>query len=164
MTADAGVMNMTDLKDLAPLAKRINSASDELTQTLDTIQQQLNTLALGVEVWLQSHELDHEVMERDEQQQRQTIHAAELGYGRLGDGWGVLVRRVEYTMVLDTHGEWDCQGESVELDRKLLTKASRHQRVQAVERLPTLIDLIRDEAMRVITSVDAAKKVAASLK
>ena len=48
--------------------------------------------------------------------------------------------------------------------RKPLLKASRELRVQAVDRMPAVIDALRNEAMRVINSVEEAKKIADSLK
>ena len=48
---------MGDLKDLEPLAKRLNAASDELNQALQTIQDRLNAMGVGVEVWIEESSL-----------------------------------------------------------------------------------------------------------
>lgn len=77
-------------------AKRINAASDDLTKTLEAIQQKLNELALGVDVWLDhsSQELERTVVSEADTPR---IHATqELGYGRHGDGWALLVREMNY--------------------------------------------------------------------
>jgi hypothetical protein len=42
----------SDLITLAPLAARLNVATDELNHALQTIQDQLNAMSLGVEVWI----------------------------------------------------------------------------------------------------------------
>jgi len=44
--------DMTDVRDLEPLSKRLNAATDELNAALESIQDKINDLALGVEIWL----------------------------------------------------------------------------------------------------------------
>src|SRR5262245_31174285 len=110
MAADARVIDMPDLKDLERLSQRINPATDEFNVALETIQDKVNSFALGVEVWLKStdDELAHEissvwteldgavVVEWDEDDKKnirqfRVVSAWELGYGRLGEGWALLV-------------------------------------------------------------------------
>jgi hypothetical protein len=153
----AAVTDMSDLKDLEPLSKHLNTASDELTKTLESIQQKLNDLALGVEVWLSSssHELER-VMADDH-----VFLITELGYGRLGDGWALLIRTARWSQHRDEDPEWVLEAEG---DRKPLVRASRKIRVDAVEFIPNLIDALKDEAERVIESVEKAKRIAESLR
>jgi hypothetical protein len=165
MAADARVNDdMSDLKDLEPLSKRINSASDALNGALESIQQKLNTLALGVEVWLnhyETQELDREILDGDGGRRR--LRAAELGYGRLGDGWALLVRTVDYDQQWDGN-EWSHTGDHIEMTRKPLLRESRQRRVQAVELIPILMDRLKESATGVINAVEKAKRIADSLK
>ncbi len=165
MAADARVIDMSDLKDLAPLAKRLNASTDEFSHALESIQTKLNEFALGVEAWVQNPELDRTVTYSDEDENHvRTVTGQELGYGRLGDGWALLVRSVVYHESLDQSGEWDVTDIPAERERKSLLRCSRQTRVAAVRLIPSLIDSIRAEANNVIEAVEQAKKIADSLK
>lgn len=163
MPADAmttGVNDMGELKDLAALSPRINAATNELNQALGDIQEELNKLALGVEVWLHRQPLTSEDLDPDDQQQDgadRCWQTEELGYGRYGDGWGLLVRTVNHHEAGDTDGH-------IEIERKFLTRSARALRVGAVGLIPALVDTIKAEAENVITAVEKAKQIAKSLK
>ena len=182
MAAEA--FEMTDLKDLDPLARRLNVATDEFTRALETIQLKLNSLSLGVEVWLDEYS-EHELggkssnvwTELDgvpvssytaDEEEHVVLHRScevqELGYGRLGDGWALLVRTMNYPQVKTADGWIGEAGEQVEIDRKPLLRSSRQMRVKAVNLIPLLIDRLHDEAEGVINAVEKAKKIAESLK
>ena len=155
---------MSDLKDLEPLSKRINVASDELTQALQAVQDRINALALGVEVWLtcEDDELDQQIAGGNEN--GRVLQLQELGYGRLGDSWGLVVRRCAYDQDFDGM-QWHFRpGLPTVIAQGSLLKASRHIRVAAVRLLPLLIDKIEQEATNVIKAVEDAKKIAQSLK
>src|SRR5688572_19821922 len=90
MAADARVIDMSDLKDLEPLSKRLNAASNELTKALQTIQDHLNKLGIGLEVWngvLDESEYRDILNDDDEPTGAREFFTSELGYGRLGEGW-----------------------------------------------------------------------------
>ena len=176
---------MTDLKDLDPLAKRLNAATDEFTKVLETIQQKLNALSLGVEAWLDQypeHELGEEVsnvwMELDgvpvssysEDDAeglvvRRSRQVQELGYGRLGDGWALIVRTMNYPQIKTADGWRGEDGENpTEVERKPLLRSSRQIRVKTVDLMSLLINRLQEEAERVINAIEKAKKIAESLK
>lgn len=186
MPADARKtgIDMGNLKDLKPLAKQINSATDEFQQTLEFIQQELNSLALGVEAWLGSDALSHcvtsnwmevhghvkRVVYSDETEDEQVVYhrsveEQELGYARFGDSWALMVRTVSWSEEKQgtTWGMEDGE-EFSELDRKPLLRSARDIRVKAVDLIPKLIDALRDEASKVIEAVTKAKQIAESLK
>jgi hypothetical protein len=155
---------MSDLQDLDTLSKRINVASDELNKALQTIQDKLNALSLGVEVWLtsESDELDEKISGSTEN--GRVLQTQELGYGRLGDGWGLLVRRCSYEQDFDGMHWHFRPGLPTVIDQGSLLKASRHVRVAAVTSIPLLIEKIKREATDVIKAVEGAKRIAESLK
>jgi len=167
MAADAIVTDMGKLKDLEPLAAQLNPSSDELTKALEAIQQRLNELALGVEAWLDNtpDELAHEIDWPDpDNDSRRTWRSHELGYGRHGDGWALLVRTMDYPQFISGSGEWEFEADgSYELERKPLLRSARALRVEAVGRIPTLVDALRDKAEQVINAVEQAKKLARTL-
>jgi len=175
--------DMTDVRDLEPLSKRLNAATDELNAALESIQDKINDLALGVEIWLDGTndeltrsfgdewtEVDGEPVRRwnedDAARFFRLIEAQELGYGRLSDGWALLVRTVRYREERYAAG-WglpDGFGGSVESERKPLLRCSRQLRVHAVDRIPKLIEQLHREASRVIDAVEKAKQIAETLK
>jgi hypothetical protein len=171
MAAEARVIDMSDLKDLAPLSPRINTATNELNQALESIQKQINDLALGVEVWLDGEgtELAQDFIWRDINDEiadyARTYQAQELGYGRHSDSWALLVRTMGYPQTRLRHTpEWKFEGEPFEIDRKPLLRSARHLRVKAVSLIPQLVDQLKAEAEKVIDAVEQAKRLAKSLK
>jgi hypothetical protein len=157
---------MSDLKDLEPLSKRINAASDELTKALDSIQRRVNELGLGVEIWLEDprQELRREIIETSDVESRRVMRLTELGYGRMGDGWGLLVRTRDYRQEL-SGSDWEYKdGDATIIDIKPLLKAARGIRVRAVRQIPELIEQLRATAAEIIDSIEAAQKIADSLK
>ena len=166
MAADAFVIAMPDLKDLEQLSHKINPATDELNAALEAIQERLNGFALGVEAWLSNTTLDDVAYTAVFQSEgRRHAEAHELGYGRFGDFWGLVVRHVRWTEVPDNNGEWEGSGDGlVELNRQALLRSARSLRVQAVAQMPALIDALHAEATRVLDAVEQAKKIAESLK
>lgn len=186
MAANPQVIDMSDLKDLEPLSKRLNTATDEFTQILESIQNRLNALSLGVEAWvydepLSGHYLTRSVgdewveldgvpvtswsendVERVKRLRSVTLHR--LGYGRVGDGWALLVGSFRQREI-HTGARWDPEEDSeTESDRKPLLRSARHLRVEAIAEIPRLVDQIKAEAERVIAAVEQAKQIAASLK
>jgi hypothetical protein len=159
----------TDLKDLVPLAQRLNAATDELNQSLQTIQDKLNTMGLGVEVWLPDPLREspwRDILDRDsEPTGRREYDADELGYGRLGNGWALLVRRVRYvdTDAANARATIEAYDDN---NRRVgpLLHVSRELRVTAVGRIHRLIDELRAESSKVIDAVEQAKRIADSLK
>ncbi len=168
MAADARVMDMSDLKDLEPLSKRLNAASDELTQALQTVQERLNALGIGVEIWLAESVTESawsDVLDsREEPTGERQYVATELGYGRHGDGWALLVRNRRYVEGTDDRGFATTTAYDDEQRETALLKASRAVRVAAVPLIPKLLDEIKAEAEHVISTVEQAKKIADSLK
>jgi hypothetical protein len=171
MAADARKtgIDMGDLKDLEPLAKRLNAATDSLNEILQTIQDRLNTLAIGVEVWLGKalEESDwRDIVDRDQEPIPgcREYTAEELGYGRIGDGWALLVRTRRYVQDPDDHSVAAREVFDDGYGEKPLLHASRKLRLAAVPLIPRLIDEIKAEAERSIAAVEQAKKIADSLK
>jgi Glycine cleavage T-protein C-terminal barrel domain len=152
--ADATLM--TDINDLEPLSKRLNTASNDLNVSLQIIQERLNALGIGLEVWLKQSSLSETSWEDIGTGKREYM-AEELGYGRLDEGWGLLVRTNRYTE--DTDGNT----ESYPSPPKSLLRASRALRVASIPLIPALIDKIKIEAEHTIAIVEQAKTIAKSI-
>ena len=161
---------MGDLKDLEPTAKRLNAATDELNKALQTIQDKLNAMGVGVEAWIDEPLTAtdwRDIFDRDDEPTgHREFDADELGYGRLGDGWALLVRTRRYvegpdpgTGFLKTEAYEDSPGE-----RKPLLRAARNLRVEAVALIPNLIDVLKAQADHALKRIEQAKKIAESLE
>lgn len=164
MAAVAHLTDMSDLKDLEPLSQRLTAATQELNQALTTIEERINALGIGVEVWLDDNvfqELERYVEDDEEDSSRRIVHAIELGYGRHGNAWALLARTVKwYEVGIENPTTTPAQ---VEVITPLL-RTSRELRSKAVEQIPGLVDAIRAEAERLIASVESAKRIADALK
>ena len=157
------------LTDLAPLSRQLNAATDELNLALQAIQEKVNAFSLGVEVWLDddpSHDLSRHVTntwsELDGQVVREwsdgeaefvdewrTIQVQQLGYGRLGDGWMLLVRLRRGPERKGPSG-WQApdQAQWSDAERKPLLRTARNVRVKAVDLIPALIGALRRQALK----------------
>ena len=171
------------LTDLEPLSKQLNAATDEFNEALRTIEGTINALALGVEAWLDGPdqllgrrvqntwcELDGQVVREwsdDDAQfikESRSFQVQELGYGRLGDGWVLLVRSRRGLEVKNAGG-WEVEESAwSDIERKPLLHAARQIRVKAVDLIPDLIAKLRSEASTVISAVEKAKQIAETLR
>lgn len=160
---------VADLQDLEPLAKRLNAATNDLNASLQNIQDRLNVLAIGVEVWLDAslHESPYRQVlnDHDEPTREREFTADELGYGRLGNGWALLVRERRYVHAGPggyggrTLSEFDDGNQETPLLR-----ASKKLRLAAVPLIPRLVDALKAEAEKQLAAIEEAKKIADSLK
>jgi hypothetical protein len=160
---------MADLQDLEPLAKRLNTATNDLNSSLQSIQDRLNALAIGVEVWLDAslHESPYRQLldDRDEPTGEREFTADELGYGRLGNGWALLVRERRYVDAgPDGYGGRTLSEFDDGNPETPLLRASKKLRLAAVPLIPKLVDAIKTEAEKQLAAIEEAKKIADSLK
>jgi hypothetical protein len=168
MSALIAMGNIKD--DLAPLAPRINEASNNLNTHLESIERRLNDLNLGVEAWISYPTLTSSRVVTSDAERPTTVNrqleSDELGYGRHGNTWALLVRTICYTQTRDPRsGEWEYVDDAQEeVQRTPLLRSRRHLRVAAVDVLPKLIDEIKQQANAVIEAVERARQIAASLE
>ncbi|MBF0464075.1 MAG: hypothetical protein HQK94_03180, partial [Nitrospirae bacterium] len=95
---------MVDTEKLAEVANRINQKSDDLQTTLQKIQDKINGLNIGLEVWLSNPILSREtpsiVTDR-----RCTLDVY-LGYAKTFSGWGLVSQEKVYSQSLGDDDEW----------------------------------------------------------
>jgi hypothetical protein len=165
-------VQMGDIKNLELISKRLNAVTDELNPQIEAIQKKFNTLGLGVESWVEGTPLRTSVQfaftERNHDDgsevQHRTLRSYELGYGRLGDGWALLVRSVDYLQLRQSENDtWVIADEGTEIDRKPLLRSSRDDRILAIQLIPKLVDRLQETAEEILKAVEQAKKLADAL-
>lgn len=151
---DPGVESV-GFDDLAPLAHRLNSSSDDLNAALRRIEARLNALTLGIEAFVPIEVTREWVSER--QHEPEEFHEDQLGFGRLGDGWGLLTRTAHFTDLPPDSDPGDCWEFGEE---KSLLRASRPIRIHAVSVIPNLLKQLKSEADKVLSVVEHAERLA----
>jgi hypothetical protein len=138
---------MTDasLKNLTSLSKSLNEASDALSNQIARIEAALNELKLGLTVWV--------VISRSFSESGDSYEES-LGYGKSAGKWGLLYA----TELSDEPESWSVV---------FLRDAPRLEKIEAVKKLPVLLEAIEAKAAEVtkLASEQAAQiaEVAAAL-
>lgn len=119
----------TSFLKLRAVAQELNRVSDELGTFITELEGVLKDLQLGVPTWVKvSGEVDHE---------SESFWFREIGYARVGAKWGLAVRTRsgDYT---DPATE--------ECEQWLFNDAPRALRIEAVDKLPELLEGMIKEA------------------
>src|SRR5438445_5963520 len=81
--------------DLIPVARRLNTASDDLNAALKRIEERLNELGIGIARYVTVPETRDVVSDgQDHAPEEWTEY--QVGYDRLGDGWALMTRRAHF--------------------------------------------------------------------
>lgn len=153
---------MVNLSELTPLAKKLNQKSDELNSVISTINEKLNALNLGIEVWtstpIQSGDYEYDHDTEPPQRYREVVY---LGYAEVGDEWQLAVKEALLETREDDNGRQyeDAANPKV----RPLASASRRLRTAAMAELPDLLNGLKYKAEQLISAIDAGKKAADSL-
>jgi len=121
---------MTDanLKNLSSLSKSLNEASDALSKQIARIEAALNELKLGLTVWV--------VISRSFSETGEHSYQESLGYGKSAGKWGLLYATEEN----DDPDSWSAVS---------LRDAPRLEKIDAVKKLPVLLEAIESKAREV---------------
>jgi hypothetical protein len=149
-------VDSTTLDDLVPVARRLNSSSDDLNVALTHIEQRLNELGLGIALFVPIPDT-REVLSNGEHDNEEWVEY-QVGYDRLGEGWALLTRRAHFhddpTDTLKPEECWEFDEE------KPLLRSSRELRIKAVEAIPELLKNIKADAEHVLDIVEKARLLA----
>lgn len=124
---------------LRAAAKELNTASDELAKAIAPIEKILQPLSLGVTTWAQisgNEELDGQYWSRD------------VGYTKIAGEWRIAVRTTSGHHNFDHHDETEWA----------FNDAPRWMRIEAVTKLPDLLEQLVERV------VDTTKKIRAKTK
>ena len=148
-------MTPIDFSNLEKYSKTINEGSDRVSQSLLEVQDKLDSLNLGVEVWL-DWAPDEYVNERPAEEGWSEITL--LGYGKEVDGkWSLLLRESRIRGTSEADWKEDVQNTT------FLLNASRNLRIKALDLIPKLIRRIESEAKDLVDTVSKAKTSADKL-
>ncbi|MBZ5496648.1 MAG: hypothetical protein LAP85_09610 [Acidobacteriia bacterium] len=149
-----------NFSNLEKLSKKINEASDELTKALTCINEKLNSLNLGLEVWCSAPlDSEPESSQNPDENEIPTEQIFYLGYGKLADKWGILVRNERWT---DPSNYRDRERVCT-IETSFLLSSSRALRIKAINEIPALISLLEEEGESFTKSVSKAKELADEL-
>ncbi|HEY7291516.1 MAG TPA: DUF5677 domain-containing protein [Vicinamibacterales bacterium] len=143
--------------DLIPVARRLNTASDDLNAALKRIEERLNELGIGIARYVSIPET-RDVINNGEDKDPEEWIEYQVGYDRLGDSWALMTRRAHFQDdPMMTGVPADCWRFDEE---KPLLRASRDLRIKAVAAIPELLKDLKSEAQTVLGVVDAARRLA----
>jgi hypothetical protein len=140
------------LRKLSKVSQELNKVSDDLSKELTAIEKALNTLNLGVSAWLRlSSERSY-----DDGVGSYLTDVVDIGYARVKGKWGLVYL-----------GYCDEMGIDEGMSAEPLHNASRKIRIDAVEKLPELIDRLSESALKTTTkaqvSVAKAREISNAL-
>lgn len=146
---------------LTEVAKKLNDESDKINKLIERFQDKLNSLNVGLEVWLERDPLEEWREEDDEEVSNETwgertpaeeepkIYKRLLGYTKSYDGWAVSVKTIaEYYDHKGRFQSIDVANSEIEL-----LKESREIRLESVTLFPQLLEEITARAEGLITQV-----------
>jgi hypothetical protein len=130
MTASGKIEKVqTHFQALSQIASSLNTASDDLTSSVEILNESLKKLNVGLTVWV--------VFRNRDVDQPHLYDQDEIGYCKVSGEWGIALRRVCGNMEDDLHsteGLW------------LFNDAPREMRLTAADELPALIERLAKEA------------------
>jgi hypothetical protein len=142
------------LDQLTPLGAELNTAADAFAKTLKTVEAELATMNLGLEVEYGRPILETEVKEEQDEQGavvRKVKRLVFLGYGtNAGSGWGLQARHYRMVFLPDDKMEY------VQERVRTLLNSPRAIRLAAAEHLSGLLQAIHEEAAK---KLNALKRV-----
>ena len=162
---------MKEVNELKTIAEALNTESDALLQeTIKTIEEKVNLLNIGLELWLMGEE---DVMRGNfdepitQEQDGAWWKCFVLGYFKFTDGWSLAMSEARVRLIREDESESDLDPGDMVIRRlgteRELLKAPRSIRVQAAKLLPKLIGVIKGEAEDAREAIREARRIAESL-
>jgi hypothetical protein len=143
--------------DLIPIARRLNTASDDLNAALKRIEDRLNELGIGIDRFVPIPDT-REVVSDGTAHEPEEWSEYQVGYDRVGDGWALLTRRAHFqddpTLTASPEDCWRFD------EVKPLLRSSRELRIRAVAAIPKLLEELKAEAEGVLRVVESARRLA----
>ena len=126
----------TAFEKLVVSAAELNAVSDELAEPVSAIEAALQKLGLGVSAWTVFKRIGGGDQHTDYDE------TWSIGYAKISQKWGLAIR---YAVSLDGSGLPDKE------EKWLFTDAPRAYRLEAVEKLPELIEKLAETSDKTAT-------------
>lgn len=121
------------LEELRTVAAKLNAASDQLNETINTYEAALVESGIGLNCWLED----------------EVCSPWELGFAKIDHEWRLAVRELTHT---ETTGGWRTDsGSPIPLIR-----APRHVRVAAAERFELLAKVMTERGTKYLEDLECA--------
>jgi len=139
-------------KQLSTVATDLNAVSDELGKSIAEIDVALKKLNLGITTWVT-------IRGDDEYPYNDLYWSRDIGYAKVNSKWGISLRTID--------------GQSSDPDRSkteewLFNDAPRALRLEAIDKIPELLEELSKEAVKTTKNIrarlDEAKAVAEAVK
>ena len=148
------------LDELAKVASRLNEETDNLNQIIQSLEDRLSKMNLGVAVWLDSRLLSAEgpfdYRNDDNEVVFQYMEGYYIGYAKGFEGWRICCQGVQWK--LDEDGEHVCDKSSGSYEP--LVNASRAVRAEAAAYLDDLLDQLTERAGEYLENIQKAAEAA----
>jgi hypothetical protein len=111
-------------QELSSLASSLNTASDELTQIVNGLDEALKRLNIGLTVWVAFRF-------RGDDEEPQMYDQDQVGYAKVSGTWGIAVRRIwgdDSRDIFHEDGPW------------LFKDAPRELRIECLDQFPNVIE------------------------
>ncbi len=139
----------SSFKQLAAVSTDLNSAADELSETISKLDEALEGLKLGVSAW-------HQVAGNEDPQDG-SYWSRDIGYARVRNKWGIAIRK---TWGNHFYGDYD-------EEEWLFADAPRWMCIESIGELPDLFeDLIKrteETTGKIRAKTNEAKELAAAI-
>ena len=137
---------------LQVVAADLNSVSDQLGKSISEIDSALKILNLGISVWVKIHG-------GEGGDSGSSFWRRDIGYSKIDGKWGISLRKVE--------GYYDDPEEEA-LEQWLFNDAPRSLRLEAIEKIPALLEELSTQAVKTTKDIQArlaeAQAVATAVK
>ena len=140
MTTEKPLMSF---QELSTAAASLNKATDELTKTIDALNDALNRLNIGIPMWVR-------VARWDDENNTGAYEVEQLGFAKIEGVWCIGIRRL--------FGHEDSPEPDEVRDIWAFNAAPRDLRLRAINELPNLLDELGKAAIKTAEAVN--KKLA----
>jgi prefoldin subunit 5 len=127
---------------LSGVASSLNTASDELTRAVAALDEALKKLNVGLTAWVTFSKIV-------EEEYPEIYDSQQIGYCKVNGTWGIALRHIS--------GDAE-SGEQDEDGPWLFSDASREMRIQAVDKIPELIEALSKEASETTRKIQEKTK------
>jgi hypothetical protein len=153
------------LTTLTNTAETLNAESADINTLIDQMEEKLQALNLGFEVWVNRCPLTERLSEEENYDRdigngplvTRGTQDTQLGYTKIGDAWRLAIRTATWQYVDPEQPDGEAK-EIVHGNPTPLNDAPRHLRIKALEAFPALIWLLQEEAEKALQAITRAKK------